>query len=278
MRSIHFLSDAGGDAGGSIYATSFDDRVAVHDAESGSLVSVCGSPGGVRMNDTAVHAGLVVAGLESGAICAWDVRAPGGGGGEALKVDAAHGGNRIKGVSSMPVSGMLCSGSSNGALRVWDLRMARGHASGGGRSPACVSEADSRARISCLAVGAAVRPVVGPEVDIAPRKAAAMRRRAAGGEDSGEEDSSDFEVVSSDGGEEDSDEEGADDGVEAGSRGAAARGGGRRRRAAAGARISEGDLRDLGVAVREHRFKVAFARRVALRSALMRETGRLRET
>ena len=97
-------------------------------------------------------------GHEDGGISGWDIRInntaterP------AVRLRHATGSKRIRGLSSMPVSELLCSGSSDGIIKVWDARMlttsSGGYDGSDDAGSSCVAEAHSRARISCLAVG-----------------------------------------------------------------------------------------------------------------------------
>ena len=203
-------------------------------------------------------------------------------------VDDAHKRSRIKGLSSMPVSGKLCSGSSNGILRVWDLRMVRDSS-----SDSCVAEADTRARISCLAVGAAVRPVRGPDIDIASRDAGGQqrpRRDELSDGVSSEDEEDEVEDVDED--EDDEEEEDEDEplatrpntrwdtkrrGDEDGEMNDHIRASrASRKRFRSIDRVSDTGMSDLGAAVRENQLKSSLIKKMNMRTALMRESARFR--
>ena len=159
---LSFLSSAGGARGDDTYAMCFNasgpgekSRTVIHDAESGAKLTVLEHSS--RVNDFTQHRGLVTLGHEDGGISGWDIRInntaterP------AVRLRHATGSKRIRGLSSMPVSELLCSGSSDGVIKVWDARMfstSSGEHNGSDAGSSCVAEAHSRARISCLAVG-----------------------------------------------------------------------------------------------------------------------------
>ena len=183
----------------------------------------------------------------------------------------------------MPVSGKLCSGSSNGILRVWDLRMVRDSS-----SDSCVAEADTRARISCLAVGAAVRPVRGPDINIASRDAGGQQRprrdELSDGVSSEEEE--EVEDVNEDEEEEedeplatrpntrwDTRSRGDEDG-EMNNHIRASRAS--RKRFRSTDRVSDTEMSALGAAVRENQLKSSLIKKMNMRTALMRESARFR--
>ena len=177
--SIRFLNsreNAGvkGASSDSMYSLCFSDRVVVHDAERGTLVNLLTHDS--RVNDTTVHNDLLVSGTDNGTLCGWDLRVKMNGAtgseGNIFTIKNAHNGSRIKGVSSMPISDMIGSGSSNGLVRIWDIRKmcTNSDISSGGvhrhsDKTQYVAQVNSDARISCLSVGSALKPTAGTNVD-----------------------------------------------------------------------------------------------------------------
>ena len=157
----------------SMYSICFTDQVVVHDADTESLVNVLKHDS--RVNDTTVHSGLLVSGTDAGTLCGWDMRMPINATqenhGNVFTLKDAHEGSRIKGVVSMPISCMIGSGSSDGLIRLWDVRKMNRTNTGAGykvsipKDKSFVDEANCDGRISCLAVGASIRPKNGLDTE-----------------------------------------------------------------------------------------------------------------
>ncbi|KAL2933280.1 p21-activated protein kinase-interacting protein 1-like [Bienertia sinuspersici] len=126
----------------------FDDKISVHDAEDAKLLGefesskrvLCAAPG---------ENGLIFTGGEDRGVTAWDTVS----GKVAYSIDGAHK-SRVKGIvvlskdnnsSATDNPYLLSSASSDGVIRVWDVRVTNKEKS----KP--LSEANTKSRLTCLA-------------------------------------------------------------------------------------------------------------------------------
>ncbi|KAM4101243.1 hypothetical protein ACB094_05G129300 [Castanea mollissima] len=149
------------DASGDRFFMVVEDKVGVHEAEDARLVFelenpkqkrvLCASPG---------ENGLLYTGGEDRSITAWDTNS----GKVAYCIEDAHS-VRLKGIvvltrSDGSVSGddphLVASASSDGVIRVWDVRMAIKE------KPNPLAEANTKSRLTCLA-GSSLKSFKRPE-------------------------------------------------------------------------------------------------------------------
>ncbi|KAK9167813.1 hypothetical protein Scep_003004 [Stephania cephalantha] len=126
-----------------------EEKVSVHESEDARLVFEMENHKRVLCAANASNA-LLITGGEDRSITAWDTTS----GKVAYRLEDAHS-NRVKGIVVLSnggddnddVSGpsLVASASSDGVIRVWDMRMARKE------KPNALVEANTKARLTCLA-------------------------------------------------------------------------------------------------------------------------------
>lgn len=134
------------DLGGERFFMVTEEKVGVHEAEDAKLVTefecqkrvLSAAPG---------ENGLLFTGGEDRSITAWDVNS----GKVAYCIDDAHSA-RVKGIvvlmrndSTVDDPYLLASASSDGVIRVWDVRMSMKE------KPNPLAEANTKSRLTCLA-------------------------------------------------------------------------------------------------------------------------------
>lgn len=138
------------DVGGDRFFMVAEDKVGVHEAEDARLVCELENPKKKRVLCAATgENGLLYTGGEDKSITAWDTKS----GKVAYSIEDAHSA-RLKGIVVLTrndgtASGddpyLVASASSNGIIRVWDVRMAIKE------KPNPLAEADTKSRLTCLA-------------------------------------------------------------------------------------------------------------------------------
>ncbi|KAG9149731.1 hypothetical protein Leryth_012440 [Lithospermum erythrorhizon] len=133
---------------GEMFFMVIDEKVSVHDSQDARIVMelentkkvLCATPGGD---------GILFTGGEDKSITAWDVKS----GQIAYSIEDAHPA-RVKGIvvlskvddaSSEEDPYLVASASSDGVIRVWDVRMAKSE------KPTPLAEANTKSRLTCLA-------------------------------------------------------------------------------------------------------------------------------
>ncbi|KAK9095786.1 hypothetical protein Sjap_021283 [Stephania japonica] len=124
-----------------------EDKVSVHESEDARLVFEMESQKRVLCAANASNA-LLITGGEDRSITAWDTTS----GKVAYRLEDAHS-SRVKGIvvlsngsdDSNDVTSLVASASSDGVIRVWDMRMAKKE------RPNALVEANTKARLTCLA-------------------------------------------------------------------------------------------------------------------------------
>lgn len=147
--------------GGDKFFMSTEEKISVHQAEDAKLVVelenrkrvLCAAPG---------ESGLLFTGGEDRSITAWDTNS----GKVAYCINDAHSA-RVKGIVVLSKGDVLApsddpylvaSASSDGVIRVWDVRMAVVD-----MKPNPLAEADTKSRLTCLA-GSSIKSFKGPVV------------------------------------------------------------------------------------------------------------------
>lgn len=147
------------DGGGEKFFMVMDDKVCVHESEDARLVLelnnkkrvLCAAPG---MN------GILFTGGEDRNITAWDTAS----GKVAYCIEDAHSA-RVKGIVVLSKNDgstdddpyIVSSASSDGIIRVWDVRMAKKD------KPSPLAEANTKSRLTCLA-GSSIKSIRRPQV------------------------------------------------------------------------------------------------------------------
>lgn len=148
------------DNGGKFFM-GFNDKISVHDSEDAKLVGefetvkrvLCAVPG---------QNGLIFTGGEDRGITAWDTVS----GKVACSIEDAHK-SRVKGIVVLSKDSnsdaaenpyLLASASSDGVIRVWDVRMTNKEKS----TP--LSEANTKSRLTCLA-GSSIKSFTKPQTN-----------------------------------------------------------------------------------------------------------------
>ncbi|XP_050369836.1 uncharacterized protein LOC126787960 [Argentina anserina] len=138
-----------------------EEKVTVHEAEDAKLVCEMENPKRVLCAEPAEN-GLLFTGGEDRGITAWDTNS----GKVAYHIEDAHSA-RVKGIVVVKSSSgevdnedpyLVASGSSDGVIRVWDVRMAVKD-----NKPNPLAEANTKSRLICLA-GSAVKSFKQPEL------------------------------------------------------------------------------------------------------------------
>lgn len=155
--------------GGDKFFMVMEEKVSVHEAEDAKLIFdleqqkrvLCIEPG---MN------GLLFTGGEDRSITAWDTVS----GKAAYSIEDAHS-SRLKGIVVLTRHGdddddddpyMVASASSDGVIRLWDIRMAK-------KKPNPLTEVNTKARLTCLAgssVKSIKRPWIGQTVPVPSKR------------------------------------------------------------------------------------------------------------
>ncbi|KAI3932521.1 hypothetical protein MKW92_047516 [Papaver armeniacum] len=142
------------DSDGSKFFLVIEDKICMHEAEDAKLVLEMESPNQKRILCAAVSAnGLLTTGGEDCNVTAWDPTS----GKVAYCIQKAHS-NRVKGISVLSRSSstiddvensespyLVASASSDGVIRVWDVRMVKKE------QPSPFAEANTKSRLTCLA-------------------------------------------------------------------------------------------------------------------------------
>ncbi|ONK65165.1 uncharacterized protein A4U43_C07F34360 [Asparagus officinalis] len=133
-----------------------EEKIGVHEAEDAKVV--CEIEGGKRVLCVAVgKSGLLFTGGEDRSITCWDSST----GKAAYSVEDAHS-TRVKGLvvfenkhdgQTSETPNILASASSDGVIRIWDIRMIAKE------KPSPLSEANTKSRLTCLA-GSSMKRVV----------------------------------------------------------------------------------------------------------------------
>eukprot|EP00270_Netrium_digitus_P019815 TRINITY_DN7925_c0_g1_i1.p1 TRINITY_DN7925_c0_g1~~TRINITY_DN7925_c0_g1_i1.p1 ORF type:complete len:440 (-),score=91.93 TRINITY_DN7925_c0_g1_i1:185-1504(-) len=146
---------------GNDYAIALQDKVVVMNAESGREVHSLQderqhqqqSIGTRFLSVSFLSNNVVIAGGEGRSIAGWDVRS----GRRTFHLPQSHA-NRIRGISALPYAiapselGLgFVSASSDGFIKLWDSRRV-----GEGTEKALLASVDTKARLTCLAVGGIV--------------------------------------------------------------------------------------------------------------------------
>lgn len=146
------------DLGGERFFMVTEEKVGIHQAEDARLVTelecrkriLCAAPG---------ENGLLFAGGEDRNITAWDTNS----GKLAYCIEDAHS-TRVKGIVVLTRNDgdvndpyLLASASSNGVIRVWDVRMAVKE------KPNPLAEVNTKSRLTCLA-GSSLKSLKRPQV------------------------------------------------------------------------------------------------------------------
>lgn len=147
------------DRSGNKFFMAMDDKVSVHESEDARLVLELDSRKRVLCAAPAMN-GLVFTGGEDRNLTAWDT----GSGKVAYCIEDAHSA-RVKGIVVLSQSDgltdddpyMVVSASSDGIIRVWDLRMAKKD------KPSPLAEANTKSRLTCLA-GSSLKSVRQPQI------------------------------------------------------------------------------------------------------------------
>ncbi|XP_024522652.1 p21-activated protein kinase-interacting protein 1-like [Selaginella moellendorffii] len=124
------------------YAMACGSAVEIHNAEDGKVFQtldhdkpvLCMAP---------FHDELLCTGGEDCSVSVWDFRS----GKTAHRIAAAHA-SRVKGVDRLGDSQLLVSASSDGTVKVWDLRVVSQAEDDG--KPVPLMQADTRARLTCV--------------------------------------------------------------------------------------------------------------------------------
>nr|CAD1828124.1 unnamed protein product [Ananas comosus var. bracteatus] len=131
---------------GERFVMATDERITVHDSEDARLIHEMN--GGKRVLCVApAESGILYVGGEDRAITAWDTTS----GKVAYSIQDAHS-SRIKGLVAFKsrnddpeASNLVVSASSDGFIRVWDVRMTAKD------KPVPLAEANTKSRLTCLA-------------------------------------------------------------------------------------------------------------------------------
>ncbi|KAG5515863.1 hypothetical protein RHGRI_036791 [Rhododendron griersonianum] len=146
--------------GGDKFFMVMDEKVSVHEAEDARLVLEMGCGKRVLCAAPGTN-GLLFTGGEDRAIKAWDTTS----GKVAYSIEDAHSA-RVKGIVVLTGSNadcgdadpyMVASASSDGVIRVWDVRMANKE------NPTPLAEACTKSRLTCLA-GSSLKSVRQPKL------------------------------------------------------------------------------------------------------------------
>ncbi|KAE7996171.1 hypothetical protein FH972_000914 [Carpinus fangiana] len=156
------------DVGGDRFFMVVEDKVGVHEAEDARLVCELENPKQKRVLCAAPgENGLLYTGGEDRNITAWDTKSAK----VAYSIEDAHS-NRLKGIvvltrSDGTASGedpyLVASASSNGIIRVWDVRMVVKE------KPNPLAEADTKSRLTCLA-GSSIKSFKRPASSSIPKE------------------------------------------------------------------------------------------------------------
>ncbi|XP_031504730.1 uncharacterized protein LOC116267247 [Nymphaea colorata] len=121
--------------------------ISLHNAEDAKLIGSIENPNRVLCVAPA-EGGLLFMGSEDGKLRAWDTTA----GTMAYCIDDAHAA-RVKGLTILGSKGeggdpsyMVATASSDGVVKVWDMRMF-----GNGQQPLPLAQAETKSRLTCLA-------------------------------------------------------------------------------------------------------------------------------
>lgn len=146
---------------GGRFFMSFDDKISVHEAEDAKLVGEFETAKRVLCAASGEN-GLIYTGGEDRGVTAWDAVS----GKVAYSIDDAHK-SRIKGIVVLSKDGnssavenpfLVASASSDGVIRVWDVRAINKEKS------IPVSEANTKSRITCLA-GSSIKSLRKPQIN-----------------------------------------------------------------------------------------------------------------
>ncbi|KAK9074382.1 hypothetical protein SSX86_006980 [Deinandra increscens subsp. villosa] len=135
------------DCGGEKFFMGTDEKISVHEAEDAKLITELESKKRVLCIASGMN-GLLYTGGEDRTVTAWDTVS----GKVAYCIDDAHSA-RVKGIvvlskiegSSEDEPFLVASASSDGIIRVWDVRMANKS------KPTPLAEANTKSRLTCLA-------------------------------------------------------------------------------------------------------------------------------
>ncbi|EXB25446.1 p21-activated protein kinase-interacting protein 1-like protein [Morus notabilis] len=136
------------DSGGDKFFMVVDRKISVHEAEDAKIVAELESPMRVLCAASGEN-GLLFTGGEDCSITAWDTNS----GKVAYNIKEAHS-SRVKGIIVLSRNAgaaadddpyLVSSASSDGVIRVWDVRMAMKE------KPNPLAEANTKSRITCLA-------------------------------------------------------------------------------------------------------------------------------
>lgn len=149
------------DGSGDKFYLATEEKVTVHEAEDARLLCELENPKRVLCAEPGEN-GLLFTGGEDRGITAWDTNS----GKVAHRIEDAHS-TRIKGIVVLKSNAgdvadedpyLVASGSSDGVIRVWDVRMAVKD-----NKPNPLAEANTKSRLTCLA-GSSLKSFKRPQV------------------------------------------------------------------------------------------------------------------
>ncbi|EFN60143.1 hypothetical protein CHLNCDRAFT_133558 [Chlorella variabilis] len=160
--------------GGARYALLCGARLTVHGVQGDAGVLCTLSHPGRTLCMAWAPGNRIVSGCEDGSLRLWDAQA----GVELLCISRAHV-SRVRTLALLPPSSaggrlLAATGSSDGSLKLWDLTKAAAAGVHGSSGGSCLAEAQTRARLTCMA--AADLPAI---MQQRVQQAAAAARQAA---------------------------------------------------------------------------------------------------
>ncbi|RZC45941.1 hypothetical protein C5167_009692 [Papaver somniferum] len=156
------------DSDGSKFFLVMEDKICIHEAEDAKLVLEMDNKNRILCAAASAN-GLLFTGGEDCNVTAWDPVS----GKKAYCIEKAHS-KRVKGVAVLSSSTiddvensespyLVASASSDGIIRVWDVRMANKE------QPSPVAEADTKSRLTCLA-GSSIKSIKKSELGTSSSK------------------------------------------------------------------------------------------------------------